>query len=63
MSKMLVIQTAASIGACLGIVLTYGGLTGQATAVAAVGFALFAVSMLTTPAMRLRPKRRSVVET
>jgi hypothetical protein len=56
MPKMLVIQTAASIGACLGIVLTYGGLTGQVSAVAAIGFVLFAVSMLVTPVMRLLPK-------
>lgn len=57
MSKMLLIQTIASIGACLGVVLTYVGLDGGAGVVAAFGFGLFAISMLVTPAMRLVPKK------
>lgn len=57
MSKMLLIQTLASIGAGLGVVLTYVGLNNETQTVAAFGFALFAVSMLVTPAMRLVPKK------
>lgn len=57
MSRMLLIQTVASIGATAGIVLVYVGLGNDAESVAAIGFGLFAVSMLVTPALRLVPKR------
>lgn len=55
MSKLMIIQTIASLGGALGVVLTYVGLGAGQDAVAISGFALFSVCMLITPALRLLP--------
>lgn len=59
MSKGLLLQVLASVGAMFGITFLYVGLTQNSDALAAVGFGLFAGSLLVTPALRLLPSRVS----
>lgn len=56
MSKMLIIQTIASLGAGVGVVLTYVALGAEQNGLAIAGFAMFSLCMLITPALRLVPR-------
>lgn len=56
MSKTLILQVCASVGALLGIALVYVGLSQDLDTLATVALVLFAVSLLVTPALRLVPK-------
>lgn len=57
MSKTLILQVCASVGALLGIALVYVGLSRDLNTLVISAFVLFAVSLLMTPALRLVPKR------
>ncbi|MEO9148676.1 MAG: hypothetical protein ABI212_04765 [Burkholderiaceae bacterium] len=52
------LQVLAGIGAVVALPLLYVGLKGGITALSEVGLAIFAASMLVTPALRLIPKGR-----
>lgn len=56
MSKTLILQVCASVGALLGIALVYVGLSQNLDTLVMLAFVLFAVSLLVTPALRLVPK-------
>ncbi|HET7327567.1 MAG TPA: hypothetical protein VFJ14_09825 [Nocardioidaceae bacterium] len=63
MSKLLMVQVLASIGALVGIAIVYAGLQEELGVLATVGFVLFGVSLLVTPVIRLAPRRGAGDET
>lgn len=56
MSKFLILQVISSIGALLGILLVYIGLSQDVKGLALVALVLFGASLLVTPALRMVPK-------
>ena len=53
MNKQTRVQIAAAIGTLIAVPLLYVGLQSGSGALAVVGFAVFTVSMLATPAMKI----------
>ena len=59
MSKLLMLQVCASIGALVGVALVYVGLTQDSQVLAGIAFVVFAGSLLLTPLLRVLPSRVS----